>query len=170
MLLILCIGNIAAQNSSRFSAFMTCFDEDGSAELCAVDSWFLAEGFTGADQSEAASLRGDPIDSYTDLDICQTTPAPASITVSLENSDLEIGDRIQFQDFAIGAFHTNDTYLPETPIRIDVISQEGMLSHEPDQDFIEITSFGMASFIVSFYCELPFDVSSSVQITVEPEI
>lgn len=159
-----------AQPRSGISAFITCIEEDGSMGLCTAEGWTFAEGYSAADASTPAELETQMFTVVSGEEVCASTAVPSSLEVSLYNPTPQIGDRIQLSDFTIEAFDSNNDFLPRVPVYIQALAQDGMLLGQSDWDYVEIATPGIASFIVSFYCEQHAEVSASVAITLTPEL
>jgi len=74
----------------------------------------------------------------------------------------------RFSAFTIEAYDENDYFLPEVPVRIEVLAQDGMLNARSDEEYVEVASFGQASFLVSYYCQQIVTVGGELRFTVAP--
>ena len=141
-----------AQSNSRVSAFTTCVDSAGNFSLCSLHSWDLASGYSANEQGQAASLFKGSFDPEAKEQECSQATKPSSLEIRLSNPDLSVGDRIYLDDFIIEAFDDNGNLIPEVPILVYVLSQDGMLETDSNWDYVEIFSYGHADFFAEYYC------------------
>lgn len=99
---------------------------------------------------------------------CSAVPVPASIATSLTNPNPDMGERIYLEDFSFVALDTDGNVIPEIPISIVVLAQEGMLLTDPQWDYVEIQSFGFASFMIQASCPGVAGTDGIVSIQVSP--
>lgn len=158
-----------AQPRSSISAFMTCTKEDGSTGLCTAEGWVFAEGYSAVDDGTPAELESDMFTAVGGEEVCASTAVPSSIEVSLHNPNPEVGDRLNFSDFTIEAFDSENHFISGVPVYVQALALDGMLLGQADWDYVEIAAPGHASFIVSFYCEQYARVSSSVAMILPPQ-
>ena len=149
---LIAVNDSAAQPPAQFSAFTTCIDSDGVSSLCTQQSWVMAEGFSAEEQGFPALLGNGIFSSDSGQEACANSLIPASIEVSLVNPNLVIGERLYFEDIIIEAFNEDGEFLPFLPVIIAAISQDGMLAFQPNWEYVQVSSFGYATLMASFYC------------------
>ena len=170
--LTLCAFSInagTAQPVSRIGAFTNCIDSNGDAFLCTQSSWDLAFGYSASRQGDSASLIKGSLNKEEQIQECSQAPRPSSLEIKLSNPDLRPGDKIYLEDFIIEVFDKNGDFIPEVPVIVYVLSQEGMLETDPNWDYIEVFSYGHADFFAESYCSEPFGrpgISESTSLTV----
>ena len=159
-----------AQSESRIGAFTTCIDSNGDAFLCTLNSWDLALGYSASRRGDSAFLIMGSVNPEEQEQECSQAPTPASLEIRLSNPDLSPGDRVYLEDFIIEAFDENGDLIPEVPILVYVLSQEGMLEANPNRNYVEVFSYGHADFFAEYYCSESFSrpgigASFSVMVT-----
>jgi hypothetical protein len=141
-----------AQSAGQFSAFTSCVDSGGTVYLCTQHSRDLAMGYSSGQQGNSASLLKSAYVPEVKEEECSQSPTPSSLEISLSNPDLIPGDRIYLDDFIIEAFDENGNFLPEVPVLVWAMAQEGMLESNSNSDYVEIYSYGSATFAADWYC------------------
>ncbi len=158
---------VLAQPSSSMSAFMVCVNDDGSSGLCTVHGWDWAEGYS-AEQWDGVSTLWPLGGGATSELSCVGVADLSAIAVELGNTTVESGDRIYLEDFLIVAIDDEENLLPEVPVKITVMAQDGMLLSDPQWNYVEINSFGYATFMVQSACPGAVAIGSDVSIQVNP--
>jgi len=151
------------------SAFSVCIDRDGEAGLCSVQSEPIATGYSVI-TADSPNLWTTDIQTFSaDETFCHSGTAVNELSISLFRFNLAIGDRIEIGEFSVSAFDETGRGIPNVPVRLEVMAQEGMLRIDSAGGFLEIVSFGVVTFLARSNCpESSGRENFSIQFTVKP--
>ncbi len=149
---LLALAALTVQAQTGEHAFVTCVKHDGNLNLCAMELIGTLEGYSSAMEGWAARLGPNPFTEEAAFAACAIAPTPTSLEIDIIEPNLHSEDRIYFNDIIVDAYDEAGNFLMDVPVKIRLLTEEGVLSFESSLGYIEAMGLGNAALEASPYC------------------
>jgi hypothetical protein len=129
-------------------------------------AWTFAEGYSSSAPGASSRIFYRAFTLNTSQ--CARSPVPKAISIRLDRSSLEIGDRVhrnERSELIVEAYDAESRFLPAVPIIVQVLADHNVLGSRADWDYFEAISSGEGKVLVRWACGTPV-VEGSVQVSV----